>query len=122
MINDQVQIPLGQILKARALRQDLTEFCMRVFHPALLAAPHRITVIDACSLETVAAGFQSIRIAEFSASVCQDRFKDDAEGHRTEAVFNAVKHCPDSSFGTAVQEIGEEEFFIPEIEGEDALL
>lgn len=121
MINDQVQIPLGQIFKTRSLRQDFTEFCMYVFHPSLLAAPHRIAVIDTCSLETVAAGFQSIRIAELPAAVGQDRFKDDIEGHRTEAVFNTVKDCPDSSFGTAVQEIGEEELFISEIEGEDAL-
>ena len=92
--------------------------------PRLIAAnadDDRITVIDTCSLETVAAGFQSIRIAELPAAVGQDRFKDDIEGHRTEAVFNTVKHCPDSSFGTAVQEIGEEELFISEIEGEDAL-
>ena len=95
---------------------------MRIFHASLLAAPHRVTVIDTGPFEAVVSGFQCIRISEFPASVCQDRFKDDAEGHGTKTVFYTVKHSPDSSFGTAVQEIGEEEFFLPEIEGEDALL
>ena len=122
MVYDQVKIPLGQILKTCPLWQDLTEFCMRVFHPSFLAAPHRIAVIDACSFGTVTSGFQCIGITEFPAAVGQDRFKDDAEGHGPEAVFNTVKHCPDGPFGTAVQEIGEEQFFISEIEGEDALL
>lgn len=122
MIYDQVEIPLGQILKVCPLGQDLTEFCVRIFHPSLLAAPHRVTVIDTGPFESIAAGFQCIGIPKFPSSVRQDRFKDDTERHGTEAVFNTVKHRPDSSFGTAVQEIGEEEFFVSEIEGEDALL
>ena len=65
---------------------------------------------------------EKLRHSFFFGIVRQDRFKDDTESHGTQTLFNTVKHCPYSSFGTAVQEIGEEEFFLPEIEGEDAFL
>ena len=122
VIYDQVEIPLGQVLKARSLRQDLSEFCMRVFNAAFLSASHWITVIDACSLKTIFSGFQCLRVTKFTTSVCQDRFEDDVEGHGSEPVFDPVKYSADGSLGTAVQKICEKQLLIPEVKRQDAFL
>lgn len=52
---------------------------MCLLNAAFLAAPHRITVIDAGPLNSMDAGFQPDRVAKLSAAVRQDDLKERQE-------------------------------------------
>ena len=119
VINDQVQIPLRQIFEAGAFGKDFAQFCVGIFNAAFLTAAHGIAVINAGTLVIIHTSLQGLRIAEFATPVSQDCFKKDAESHGAKPFFQAVKDSPDSALGTAVQKIGKEQLFIPEIKSQD---
>ena len=72
MVHDQVYVPLRKEFKTGSFWEDHPQHRMRLFQPALLPALHRITIINAGTLYSGHASFQSIRVTEFGAAVRQN--------------------------------------------------
>ena len=87
------------------------------FDPALLPTLHRVTVINAGTLYSVYAGFQSIRITKFRTPVRQDIFKHGSEFIGSHTLFQTVKNKTDSTFRAAVHQKGKKQLFLCEKEG-----
>ena len=121
MVHDQVYVPLCKELKTGSLRQNHPEHRVCLFQPALLPALHWVTVINTGTLYPVHAGFQSIRITEFRASICQDIFKHGSEFIGSHTIFQTVKNKTDSTFCAAVHQKSKEEFFFGEKHGQQGL-
>src|SRR5699024_11401632 len=104
MVHDQVYVPLRKEFKTGSFWEDHPQHRMRLFQPALLPALHRITIINAGTLYSGHAGFQSIRITEFRAAVSQNVFKHRSELVGAHTLFQTIKNKTDSAFGAAVHQ------------------
>ena len=122
VIDDQVNVPLGKEFKRSSFGKDHSQKRVDVFHAGFLGGTHGIAVIDTGAFYPADAGFQSIRITEFSAPVGQDHLEQSEEVEGTKTFLEAVKNDLYSAFGTAVHKKGEEELFLREIESEECLL
>ena len=121
MAYDQVYVPLCKELKTGSFWQNHPEHRMCLFQSALLPALHRVTVINAGTLYSVYAGFQSIRITKFRTPVRQDIFKHGSEFIGSHALFQTVKNKTDSTFRAAVHQKSKEEFFFGEKHSQQGL-
>lgn len=72
MVHNQIHVPLCKELKGSSLRKNHAEHRVDLLDAAFLAAPHRITVIDTGTLDSLNPGFKIVRPAEFRAPVRQD--------------------------------------------------
>jgi hypothetical protein len=85
---------------------------MSLFDTAFLAASHRVTVIDACTLDSFDPGLKSVRLAEFYASVSEDAFEHSQELISAKPFLHTVENQADCTGGTAVQHKSQEELFL----------
>lgn len=117
MIHNQIHIPLSQILKACPFREHHAEHGVGIFHTAFLSASHRITIINAGTLDTFYTYFKCLWIAEFRPSVCKQIFKQREEFTGSKTFFHMVDNKVHSAFCTAVHQECQEGFFFREKEG-----
>ena len=122
MVDDQIEIPLCQILEAGSFWEYLPELCVGVLNASFLTTAHGITIKDPGSFTTVKTGFQCLRIAKLCAAVSKDRFEKNAEIHRSQAILQTIKHCAHGAFCASVQKICQEQFLIAEVKGQNTLL
>ena len=95
---------------------------MCLFQPALLSALHRITIINAGTLYSGHAGFQSIRINEFGATVSQNVFKHRDELVGAHTFFQTIKNKTDSTLGAAVHQECKKQLFSCKKHGQQSFL
>ena len=93
---------------------------MCFFNAALLAARHRIAVVDGGSLDVIDACFQSCGVTEFRASISENGLKKRDEFKGTQSSLQTVKNGSYGAFCTAVKQESEKEAGIGEIEGKNA--
>ena len=102
MVHNKIHIPLCQKLETGPFWKHHAKERVYVFHTAFLATSHRVTEVDAGSLNAVSSGFKGQRIPEFAATVSKDIFKEHVEHVSPEAVFQTVKDKPYSALCTPV--------------------
>ena len=111
MVYDQVHIPLGKEFKTGSFWQYHPEHGVDIFHAALLAAAHGVTIIDVRPFYAVYACLKGIRITKLRASVSQKSMKKTQEIISAQFLFQPVKNGTDSAFGTTVHKESQKEFF-----------
>ena len=122
MVHDQVYVPLRKEFKTGSFGEDHPQYRMRLFQPALLPALHRIAIINAGTLYSGHAGFQSIRITEFGAAVSQNAFKNRGELVGAHTLFQTIKNKTDSAFGAAVHQECKKQLFSYKKHGQQSFL
>ena len=108
MIDDQINVPLCKKLEAGSFWQNHTEQGVCLFQTALLTTAHGITIINMRALDASDTYFQSIRIAELRASICQDIFENREKLIGSHTLFQAVKYKAHSACCTTVDEKSKE--------------
>ena len=122
MVHNEVYIPLCQKFKTGPLWKYHAQEGVCIFHTAFLTTSHRVTEIDAGSLNTCSSDFERLRIPEFTPSVGQDIFKDHVECISSKPTFQTVKDKADGAFCTPVYQKCEKQLLISEKERQQGFL
>jgi hypothetical protein len=94
---------------------------MTFFDGSLLPGTHGIAVVDGGTDEAVPVDFKGVRITEFRAPVRKDSMEECQEVIVAEILLEPVKDSPYGAFGTALEEVGKEEFCIRKAKGQETL-
>ena len=112
MVYNQVHIPLGKEFEAGSFRKHHAKHRVSLLDTAFLAAPHRVTVINAGTLDSLNSSLKIVRSAEFHSSVRQDIFEQRQELSGARPPFHTVEDHTDFTGGTAVQHESQKELFL----------
>lgn len=121
VVNRLADIPLSEVFQYGPFGDDHPEHCMDLFNAGFLAAPHGVTVVNACSGTAAFVILERPGVTKLASPVRQHHGEDKRELIRTaQSLLDLVEFGFHGTLCAAVHQLADKKFHVREIQRQDA--